>query len=82
LPDPKYSLDPVISIGRPICEPLRTHEKVGQAEARERALAMLEAVQNRDPKRVIDLQTHEVSGGKGQRAKIAKMLNAGPELLI
>ncbi|MBY5390619.1 ABC transporter ATP-binding protein [Rhizobium leguminosarum] len=82
LQDPKYSLDPVMSIGRQICETLRTHERVGKAEARERALAMLEAVQIRDPKRVFDLHPHEVSGGMGQRAMIAMMLIAGPELLI
>ncbi|PLP55775.1 peptide ABC transporter ATP-binding protein [Mesorhizobium loti] len=82
LQDPKYSLDPVISIGRQIVETLRTHEKVSRAEARERALDMLAAVQIRDPKRVFDLYPHEVSGGMGQRAMIAMMLIAGPELLI
>ncbi|MBB4191185.1 peptide/nickel transport system ATP-binding protein [Rhizobium aethiopicum] len=82
LQDPKYSLDPVMTIGRQICETLRTHEKIGKAEARERALAMLEAVQIRDPQRVFDLHPHEVSGGMGQRAMIAMMLIAGPELLI
>jgi len=82
LQDPKYSLNPVMTIGRQIVETLRTHEKVGQAEARERALAMLEAVQIRDVKRVYDLYPHEVSGGMGQRAMIAMMLIAGPELLI
>ncbi|TGS43916.1 MULTISPECIES: ABC transporter ATP-binding protein [unclassified Mesorhizobium] len=82
LQDPKYSLDPVMSIGRQIVETLRTHKKVGKAEARERALAMLEAVQIRDPKRVFDLHPHEVSGGMGQRAMIAMMLIAGPEMMI
>ena len=82
LQDPKYSLNPVMTIGRQILETLRTHEKVGQAEARERALAMLEAVQIRDVNRVYDLYPHEVSGGMGQRAMIAMMLIAGPELLI
>lgn len=82
LQDPKYSLDPVMSIGRQIVETLRTHEKVGKAEARDRALAMLEAVQIRDPARVFDLHPHEVSGGMGQRAMIAIMLIAGPEMMI
>lgn len=82
LQDPKYSLDPVMSIGRQIVETLRTHEKVSKTEARERALAMLEAVQIRDPVRVFDLHPHEVSGGMGQRAMIAMMLIAGPELMI
>ncbi|MCA0054787.1 MULTISPECIES: ABC transporter ATP-binding protein [unclassified Mesorhizobium] len=82
LQDPKYSLDPVMSIGRQIVETLRTHEKVSKAEARERAVAMLEAVQIRDPRRVFDLHPHEVSGGMGQRAMIAMMLIAGPEMMI
>ena len=82
LQDPKYSLNPVMSIGRQIVETLKQHEKVGRAEARERALDMLAAVQIRDPDRVFGLYPHEVSGGMGQRAMIAMMLIAGPELLI
>jgi peptide/nickel transport system ATP-binding protein len=82
LQDPKYSLDPVMTIGKQITETLRTHEKIGKAEARDRALAMLQAVQIRDPGRVYDLHPHEVSGGMGQRVMIAMMLIAGPELLI
>ena len=82
LQDPKYSLNPVMSIGRQIVETLRTHEDISNAEARSRALAMLEAVQIRDPERVYHLYPHEVSGGMGQRAMIAMMLVAGPELLI
>ncbi|KSV71725.1 peptide ABC transporter ATP-binding protein [Sinorhizobium sp. GW3] len=82
LQDPKYSLNPVMSIGRQIVETLRQHENVSRGEARERALDMLAAVQIRDPKRVYDLYPHEVSGGMGQRAMIAMMLVAGPELLI
>jgi peptide/nickel transport system ATP-binding protein len=82
LQDPKYSLNPVMSIGRQIVETLRTHEKVSKAEARKRALDMLAAVQIRDPERVYDLHPHEVSGGMGQRAMIAMMLITGPELLI
>ncbi|MET3791414.1 ABC transporter ATP-binding protein [Aquamicrobium terrae] len=82
LQDPKYSLNPVMTIGRQIVETLRAHEKVSGAEARKRALDMLAAVQIRDPERVFDLYPHEVSGGMGQRAMIAMMLVADPELLI
>ncbi|MBB6485541.1 ABC transporter ATP-binding protein [Rhizobium lusitanum] len=82
LQDPKYSLDPVMTIGKQITETLRTHETISKGEARDRALAMLEAVQIRDPGRVYDLHPHEVSGGMGQRVMIAMMLIAGPELLI
>lgn len=82
LQDPKYSLNPVMTIGRQIMETLRTHEKIGSSEAGQRTLAMLEAVQIRDPERVFDLFPHEVSGGMGQRVMIAMMLVCGPELLI
>ena len=82
LQDPKYSLDPVMTIGRQITETLRTHTRIGRTEARRRALEMLEAVQIRDPERVYGLYPHEVSGGMGQRVMIAMMLIAGPELLI
>ncbi|WP_411034156.1 ABC transporter ATP-binding protein [Shinella sp. BYT-45] len=82
LQDPKYSLNPVMTIGRQIVETLRAHEPVGRTEAKRRALDMLAAVQIRDPERVFGLYPHEVSGGMGQRAMIAMMLIAGPELLI
>ncbi|MDS7595312.1 ABC transporter ATP-binding protein [Agrobacterium tumefaciens] len=82
LQDPKYSLNPVMTIGRQIMETLRTHENIGSSAARKRALDMLEAVQIRDPERVFDLYPHEVSGGMGQRVMIAMMLVCGPELLI
>ncbi len=82
LQDPKYSLNPVMSIGRQIMETLRTHETIGARAARGRALDMLDAVQIRHPERVFDLYPHEVSGGMGQRVMIAMMLIVGPALLI
>jgi peptide/nickel transport system ATP-binding protein len=82
LQDPKFSLNPVMTIGDQIVEALRAHERVGGREARNRALAMLKAVQIDDPQRVFKLFPHEVSGGMGQRAMIAMMLIAGPDLLI
>ncbi|MGV1751808.1 ABC transporter ATP-binding protein [Agrobacterium sp. CG674] len=82
LQDPKYSLNPVMTIGRQIVETLKTHERIGSSEAKKRALDMLEAVQIRDPERVFGLYPHEVSGGMGQRVMIAMMLVCGPELLI
>ena len=80
--DPKYSLNPVMTVGQQIIEALRTHEKVSQAEARKRALEMLDAVAIRDPERVMGLYPHEVSGGMGQRIMIAMMLIPNPEILI
>jgi len=82
LQDPKYSLNPVMTIGAQIEETLRAHSKVSGREARARAMAALEAVQIDQPERVYRLYPHEVSGGMGQRAMIAMMLIADPELLI
>ncbi len=82
LQDPKYSLDPVMSIGAQIAETLQTHRPCSRAAAREQVAAALAAVGIEDPARVMKLYPHEVSGGMGQRAMIAMMLIAGPELLI
>ena len=82
LQDPKYSLNPVMSIGAQISETLRAHQQLSKAEARAKVLQALAAVSIDDPERVYKLYPHEVSGGMGQRAMIAMMLIAGPELLI
>jgi len=82
LQDPKYSLNPVMSIGAQIVETLRAHRDVPAREARRRALEALAAVSIDDPERMFRLHPHEVSGGMGQRAMIAMMLIAEPDLLI
>ena len=82
LPDPKFSLNPVMRIGDQIVEALRAHSKVSAAEARKHALDALASVQIDDPDRVYKLYPHEVSGGMGQRTMIAMMLIAQPDLLI
>ena len=82
LQDPKYSLNPVMTIGDQVVETLRAHTRISAREARAKALAALVAVQIDQPERVYGLYPHEVSGGMGQRAMIAMMLIAGPELLI
>lgn len=79
--DPKFSLNPVMTIGRQLMEAARRGAP-GRREARSRALAMLEAVQIRDPERVFRAYPHELSGGMGQRAMIAMMLITEPDLLI
>lgn len=82
LQDPKFSLNPVMTIGAQIVETLQAHTRVPSAEAKKRALAALESVRIDDPARVYKLYPHEVSGGMGQRAMIAMMLIADPDLLI
>ena len=82
LQDPKYSLNPVMTIGAQVVETLQAHTKISAKEARAKAMAALVAVQIDQPERVYGLYPHEVSGGMGQRAMIAMMLIANPELLI
>src|SRR3979411_2098098 len=67
LQDPKYSLDPVMSVGQQIAETHRTHLRSTNRDARRAALEMLQAVHIRDPERVYTMYPHQVSGGMGQR---------------
>ena len=80
--DPKFSLNPVMTVGRQIREAIRAHGGIGRREAAAKALAMLEAVKIREPLRVYQCYPHQVSGGMGQRVMIAMMLATGPDLLI
>ena len=80
--DAKFSLNPVITVGDQIIEAFLQHNRSTRAQARQRALEMLDAVLIRDPVRVMRAYPHEVSGGMGQRVMIAMMLIAGPKLLI
>ena len=80
--DPKFSLNPVMTIGQQIIEAYRLHNKANKSIAYEKALSMLEAVSIRDPKRVMRAYPHEMSGGMGQRIMIAMMLIPSPEILI
>ena len=80
--DPKYSLNPVVRVGDQIAEAWLTHHPGHKAEAKAKALEMLDVVRIRDPQRVYHLYPHEISGGQGQRIMIAMMLITDPELVI
>jgi len=80
--DPRYSLNPVRTVGSQIEESYLAHRDVSRKEAIRRTLEMLEAVRIRKPERVYGLYPHEVSGGMGQRIMIAMMLIPEPALLI
>jgi peptide/nickel transport system ATP-binding protein len=80
--DPKYSLNPVMKVGSQLMEGLRQRDHASKAEARAKAIAALNAVQIRDPERVMEAYPHELSGGMGQRVMIAMMLIPNPDLLI
>ena len=80
--DPKYSLNPVMKVGAQLTEGLRQRDKLSKPEAYAKAIDALNAVQIRDPERVMEAYPHELSGGMGQRVMIAMMLIPNPDLLI
>ncbi|WP_017777458.1 ABC transporter ATP-binding protein [Paraburkholderia kururiensis] len=83
LQDPKYSLNPVMTVGAQMREAFALHEpRLGRRAMREKILAALAAVHIRDPQRVATAYPHELSGGMGQRVMIAMMVSAGPKLLV
>ncbi len=80
--DPKYSLNPVMTVGAQIEEAFLVHSKSSKRVARERTLEMLRAVKIREPQRVYKAYPHEVSGGMGQRIMIAMMMIPEPDIII
>jgi peptide/nickel transport system ATP-binding protein len=80
--EPMTSLNPVFTIGDQIIEGIRRHRKVGQTEARDRAIEMLRRVRIPSPERRIDEYPHKLSGGMRQRVMIAMALACDPQLLI
>ncbi len=82
LQDPKYSLNPVMTVGQQVAESWRTHKGGSQRAAMAAAIELLNQVRIRDPEQVARRYPHEISGGMGQRVMIAMMLAPDPELLI
>jgi peptide/nickel transport system ATP-binding protein len=80
--DPRYSLNPVMTVGEQIAEAYLTHAKAGRKEARRRTLEMLQSVRIREPEKVYGQYPHQVSGGMGQRIMIAMMLIPNPDIII
>ena len=80
--DPKYSLNPVMTVGDQVAEAWRAHKGGSRRIAHAAAVDLLGQVLIRDPARVAGQYPHELSGGMGQRVMIAMMLAPDPELLI
>src|SRR5262245_15999919 len=80
--EPMTSLNPVLTVGRQIREPLRLHQKLDGAAAQKRAVEMLALVGIPEPQRRVDEYPHQMSGGMRQRVMIAMALACNPKLLI
>jgi len=80
--EPMTSLNPVYTIGNQIMESIMLHQKLGRADARDRAVDMLRAVGIPVPERRVREYPHQLSGGMRQRAMIAMALSCNPSLLI
>ncbi len=80
--DPMTSLNPYLRISRQMTEVLVEHKGTGEAEARRRAIEMLDRVGIPSARDRVDLYPHEFSGGMRQRVMIAMALLCEPDLLI
>ncbi len=80
--DPMTSLNPTMTIGEQIMEPLFLHLKLDRKKARQRAIELLDIVKLPNPKGQMDGYPHQLSGGMKQRIMIAIALACSPKILI
>jgi peptide/nickel transport system ATP-binding protein len=80
--EPMTSLNPVLTIGEQIAEPLRLHQGLSNSQARARAAELLATVGIPDAVRRLDQHPHQFSGGMRQRVMIAIALACNPRLII
>ena len=80
--DPMTALNPVLTIGRQLGEPLRVHLGLNKESIQERSIELLEQVGISEPAQRLREYPHQFSGGMRQRAMIAMSLACMPSILI
>ncbi|MBR3227988.1 MAG: ABC transporter ATP-binding protein [Erysipelotrichaceae bacterium] len=80
--DPMTSLDPTMTVGKQIMEPMKEHYKISNEEAKKRAMELLEEVGIDNADKRFKQYPHELSGGMRQRVVIAIALACDPDVLI
>ena len=80
--EPMASLNPSMRVGEQLMEVPLYHDNTSTAEARRRALDMLDSMRLPDPQRIFKSYPHQISGGQQQRVVIAMALLSNPALLL
>lgn len=80
--DPLSTLHPLYRIGQQLAEAIQSHHKVSNAEARQRAIHLLQSVRIPNAEARVDNYPHEMSGGMRQRVGIAMALANEPDVII
>lgn len=80
--EPMTALNPVMTVGEQIAEPLRIHLGLSRSAARRRAVDLLDLLRVRDPHLLVGEYPHRLSGGMRQRVVIAIAISANPKLVI
>ncbi len=80
--DPMTSLNPVMTIGKQIMEPIIKHQGLSKKEAKKRAIELIDLVGISEPEKRFKQYPHQFSGGMRQRIVIAISLACNPKILI